>query len=112
LKNIGSILKKFTAFEGKTFSLIGENPHSRFYVDGAFSGDDLHLAIGQSYVLGGAVGPGYQLMRISASSVTSNYFRFVDCSGPEAGLDVSAAIKTGLWYRAYETVYKEESSAD
>jgi hypothetical protein len=111
LKNLSTAFKNFSRFGmGKTFSFVGENPYTRFHVEdfGAFSGDDLDGAIGQSYVAGASLGGGYQFAAISANQLRfpfGRYFRFVNVSGKEFGVDVSVGVKTGVWLRLYETVY-------
>ena len=99
-------IKAFKATSNKTFSLLGDNPYTTFYTDGQFSGDDLSGAIGQTYAAGLTAGAGYQIQFISASSLTNNYFRFVNVSGPSIGLDINVSIKSGLWMRWYDTEYQ------
>jgi hypothetical protein len=102
-------LKKFKAFKAttnKTWSLLGEDAYTRFYTDGAFSGDDLDWAVGQSYALGATFVAGYQLQAISATKLyLGNLFRFVNVSGPSVGLDINISVKTGVWLRWYATEY-------
>lgn len=115
VKKFKALNKLGKVFNNKTFQYFGDSPYTVFFTAGAFSGDDLNGAIGQSYSAGAAVVGGYQLQAISATKVnipfgivtgnSGNLFRFVNVSGPTAGLDLNISIKSGLWLRLYETVY-------